>query len=207
MTFTSRDEYLSIQGAREAYSEARRAYRAFGEENNIQLVEDDFKHWLTPKIRSAIYAFFMEHLGVSGDPTEEEVEIISEEELVVTPTGQISTWLDSENVFSMNKKEAESLLASLERARRDIASHLPRVRMKAKEISGYEAPVRDGGDPLFNGRYERDGYSVERYAIRGEGDYLILLLFVPEGPREKYPAIGLPASERESRGGRSWWRD
>ena len=34
----------------------------------IQLVEDDYRHWLTPKIRLAIYSFFMKHLGISGDP-------------------------------------------------------------------------------------------------------------------------------------------
>ena len=34
---------------------------------------------------------------------------------------------------------------------------------------------------VFRGRYQRDGYSVEMYALHGEGNYVIpLLLFVPE---------------------------
>jgi len=180
MTFTTRDEYLSIQGAREAFQEIRRAYGALGEEGNAALVEDDYKHWMTPRIRSAIYAFLMNHLGVPGDPTEEAVEILPKEELKVTPTGQISTFLKSETVFSVNRTEALRLLESLESSRTNIDTHLNRVRSRAKELSGYSLPGSYSPEPFFNGRYQRESYSVGRYAIRGEGDYVIpLLLFVP----------------------------
>ncbi len=180
MTFTTRDEYLSIQGAREAYQEIRKAYRALGMEKNVALVEDDYKHWMTPTIRSAIYAFLMKHLGVPGSPTEEKVEILSKEELKVTPTGQISTFVKGESVFSVNRKEAERLLEKLEEARRNVDVNLERVRIKAKELSGYAAPEGDSTEAFFNGRYQREGYSVGKYAIRGEGNYMIpLVLFVP----------------------------
>ena len=59
LTFTSRDEYLSMQGARDAFQEAKNVYEAMGSGNNLELVEDDSKHWLTPKIRKAIYSFFI----------------------------------------------------------------------------------------------------------------------------------------------------
>ncbi len=41
------------------------------------MIEDDSKHWMTPKIRLAIYEFFMKHFNISGDPSEEEAEILS----------------------------------------------------------------------------------------------------------------------------------
>ena len=190
MTFTSRDQYLSIQGAREAYREVKKAYKAFGKEDHIQFVEDDYKHWLTPKIRLAIYTFFMKHLDVTGDPAEEEVEILSKDELQVTPTGQISTWLNAENVQSMNAKETEALLRNLDQSRKDIPAHLGKVKTKAIDLSGYIAPEYNDGAPFFNGRYQRDGYSVGKFAIRGEGDYVIpILLFVPNLNKAKYPAI------------------
>jgi len=180
MTFTTRDEYLSIQGAREAYREIRKAYKAFGREENVALIEDDSKHWMTPPIRSAIYAFLMRHLEVPGDPAEEKVEILSREELKVTPTGQISTFLQGESVFSVNKKETERLLENLEASRKNIDIHLDQVRNKAKGLSGYAMPESDSAEAFFNGRYQREGYSVGKYAIRGEGNYVIpLLLFVP----------------------------
>jgi dienelactone hydrolase len=190
MTFTSRDQYLSIQGARVAYLEAKEVYKIFEKEDNIQFVEDDYKHWLTPKIRLAIYSFFMKHLGVNGDPSEVEIKLLSEEELQVTPTGQISTWLKAENVQSINAKETEILLTNLNQSREDISAHLGKVKVKAKELSGFIQPTFSNGNPFFNGRYQRDGYSVGKYAIEGEGKYVIpLLLFVPDLIKGKYPAI------------------
>lgn len=190
MTFTSRDEYLSIQGARESYQEARKAYVAFGKEENIQLVQDDYKHWLTPKIRLAIYKFFMDQLNVKGDPAEEEVVILPPEELKVTPTGNAITWLGGENVQSINARETEPLLRRLEQSRKNIPSHLEKIVAEAKKISGYIAPEYSSGEPFFNGRYQRGDYSVGRYAIRGEGDYVIpILLFVPNTDQSRYSAL------------------
>jgi hypothetical protein len=181
---------LTIHGARNSYQEARKVYKTFGQESLIQFVEDDYKHWLTPKIRLAIYSFFMEHLNVIGDPAEEDVEFLSADELQVTPTGQISTWLKAENVQSINAKETKVLLDNLEESRQDIPNHLEKVRTDAIRLSGFINPAVSDGAPFFNGRYQRDGYSVGKYAIKGEGDYVIpLLLFVPVLDKNRYPAI------------------
>jgi cephalosporin-C deacetylase-like acetyl esterase len=190
MTFTSRDEYLTIQGAHEAFSEAKRVYKAFGLENNLEMVEDDSKHWMTPKIRLAMYSFFMKHFNISGDPSEEEAEILSPEELKVTPTGQISTSFGGDMIFDVNKKETEKLMDNLEKSRKDIEKHLSDVKLKAKEISGFIAPVNAEKNPFLNGRYQREGYSVAKYAIMGEGYYAIpILLFVPNDNTVKHPAL------------------
>jgi len=190
MTFTSRDEYLSIQGAREAYTEIKKAYKAFEKEDYLEFVEDNYKHWMTPKIRSAIYTFFMKHLDIPGNPDEEAIDLLTQEELRVTPTGQISTYLDAESVFSMNKKETEVLIKELEQSRKDVQEHLGRIKTKAIELSGYISPEANMDEPFFNGGYQREGYTVGKYAIRGEGNYVIpLLLFVPDDQKERYPAL------------------
>jgi len=190
MTFVSRDEYLCLQGAREAYAEARKIYDVFDKKENLQLVEDDSKHWLTPKIRLAIYTFFMKHFNLPGDPSEQDVALLTAEELKVTPTGQIATSLGGNMVFDVNKKETEKLIENLLTARKDIEKHLNGVTQKAKEISGYVPPVSNGKEPFINGRYQRQGYSVGKYALDGEGDYPIpILLFVPDDAIEKHPAI------------------
>ena len=190
MTFVSRDEYLCLQGAREAYNEAKMVYEMFGQTDNLAMVEDDSKHWMTPKIRLAIYAFFMKHFNISGDPAEEEAEILSEEELTVTPTGQISTFLGGDMVFDINKKETERLIENLEKSRQDIEKHLNKVQIKAKEISGFVSPDDNASEPFINGRYQRKGYSVGKYAIQGEGDYANpILLFVPNDNLEKHSAL------------------
>ncbi|MDX9883599.1 MAG: alpha/beta hydrolase family protein [Prolixibacteraceae bacterium] len=190
MTFTSRDQYLSLQGAREALWEAQKAYRVFGKEENIELVEDDYIHWLTPKLRLAIYRFFMHHFQLSGDPAEEDVKLLSNEELQVSETGQISTSLNSKMIFDANRDETAKLLHNLEESRKNINHHLNTVLPKAKFISGYKAPSGEVIEPFINGRYQRDGYVVEKYAVRGEGYYAIpMLLFVPDNCTEKRPAV------------------
>jgi cephalosporin-C deacetylase-like acetyl esterase len=190
MTFVSRDQYLSIQGARESYREAKKAYDAFGLEQNLELIEDDFEHWMTPKIRSGIYSFFMKHFELTGDPAEKDVSIIPAGELVVTATGQISNSLGGDMVFDVNKRETEKLISELERSRNDLDRHLDLVREKARQLSGFTGTRDRTSEPFLNGRYRGDGYTVAKYAIRGEGDHVIpLLLFVPDGREEKHPAL------------------
>ena len=141
MTFTSRDEYLTMQSQQAAYSEAMAAYRAFGNEDNLKVSEDDSKHWMTPKIRYDMYSFFMKHFNLSGDPSELEAEIIPAEELKVTPTGQILTSYGGDMIFDVNKKDGEKLIEDLERSRKDIDEHINLVKVRAKEISGFIDPA------------------------------------------------------------------
>ena len=189
-TFTSRDEYLCLQGAREAFAEAKEAYKAFDHPDNLQMEEDDSKHWLTPKIREAIYGFFMKHLDVPGDAMESEVEILSMEDLKVTRTGQISNSLGGEMVIDVLRRDVQKLVDKLDASRKNIDEHLKEVAEKAKVISGYQRPAENAKKPFINGRYQRDGYSVGKYALEGEHDYVIpLLQFMPADDAVKHPAI------------------
>ncbi|MCK4818526.1 xylan esterase, partial [bacterium] len=188
MVCTTRDQYISIQGVHDVYRETMRAYKAFGAEENLQFTEDDTTHAFTKKNDEAIYAFFQKHLNLPVYPTEEEVEVLTPEELTVTPTGQISTYLNGKFIFDINKMESEKLVEKIEKSRKNIIGHLDKVKIKAKELSGYAAPD-DKSEPFFQGRYQRDGYSVGMYAIKGEGDYVVpMLLFIPKG-YEKSPAV------------------
>ena len=190
LTFVSRDEYLSLQGAREAFREALNAYEALGVKDNLELVEDDSKHWMTPKIRTAIYGFFMKHFNLKGSPEEEPVEILSSGELTVTPTGQISTSYGGKMIFDVNRDEAEKHIENLKKARKDPTSHLKSVQVRAKEISGFIQPVDIDTDPFINGRYRRDGYHIEKLALKGEGDYIIpFLLFIPHDDKVRHDCI------------------
>ena len=190
MTFTSRDEYLCLQGARDALREAKKVYSAFGKEDNIELLEDDYKHWMTPKIRLAMYAFFQKHFNMPGNAAEEKTDLPTVEELTVTPTGQIATHKGGKMIFDLNKIESEKLIENLEQSRKNIAEHLNKVKIKAKEISGYVTPSRDKEGPFINGKYQRDGYTVQLDAIAGESEeYAIpILLFKPDD-NLKHPTI------------------
>ena len=98
----------------------------------------------------------------------------------VTSTGQVSTSVGGETVFSMNKKETEKLLSKLEDSRKNIEAHLINVIERAEERSGYLSPECNS-ERVFCGRYQRSGYCIEMYVLKGEGNYVIpLLLFIPD---------------------------
>jgi len=190
MAFTTRDENMAFQGARDALWEAKKVYTAFGRENNLQLVEDDAKHALTPKIRLAIYAFFQKHFNIPGNPAEEKTDLPTVKELTVTPTGQVATSKGGKMIFDLNKTESEKLIKNLEQSRKNMVSHLKKVKIEAKQISGYMIPSTDKDGPFINGRYQRSGYTVQLDAIAGESEeYAIpILLFKPDD-NLKHPAI------------------
>ena len=180
MITTTRDMF-SIQGAREARDEVARAFRAFERERNFLMVEDDAPHASTVRNREALYAFFRTALDLPGPSADEPVEIMPFEELNVTPTGQLATSLGGETVFSLNRADARTRLAELERLRSTPETRRGAVLADAATLAGYRAPG-PGAEAVFTGRWPRDGYSVEMFFIQGEGNYVVpFLVFVPGG--------------------------
>ena len=181
---TTRD-FFSIQGARETYAEAKGIYRLLGKPNNLQMTEDDFEHGYTKKNREAMYAFFQKFLKLPGSPAEEKVEFLTSKELQKTSSGQLSTSLGGETVFSLNRKDAEKLINKLQTSRKNEAFHISGIVKAAKTLSGYHEPTKPN-EPVFTGRYQRDGYDIEKYFVKGEGDYVIpYLLMVPDNTNNK----------------------
>jgi len=184
---TTRD-YFSIQGSRETYQEVKKSYQAKGFEANFVMAEDDYTHGYTQKTREATYAFFQKHLNLPGSSADEELELLSPEELQVTDTGQISTSLGGETVFSINRSESEKLLHNLEESRKNLTKHLQAVKGMAKELSGYVRPDQTS-QVVFTGRYQREGYSVEKYMLEGEGECVIPLLLMLPDEGANHPAV------------------
>ncbi len=58
---------------------------------------------------------FRHTLDNPGDSTDHQYDRLSEEELSVTATGQVSTAMNGESVFSLNKKIAEQKMQALEK--------------------------------------------------------------------------------------------
>jgi len=178
---TTRD-FFSIQGARETEREVTRAFELLGSPENYRRVEDDYGHGFTRKNNEATYAFFQKHLDLPGDPTEHTYPYLSKEELTVTETGQVTTSLDCETAFSLNQREADSMLQSLALSRRSLESHLPEILKESRRLSGFQSMTSLHAEPVFRGQYQRSGYRVEKWGLRGEGDYILpTLVFVPDG--------------------------
>jgi hypothetical protein len=181
---TTRD-FFSIQGTRETYSEVKRIYELLGKPDNFEITEDDFGHGYTKKNREVMYAFFQKYLQLPGSSAEEEVEFPTAQELQKTFTGQLSTSLGGETVFSLNRKEAEKFITELQVSRGDLTRHLSGILNSAKNLSGYKEPT-EISEPVFCGRFQREGYVIEKYFVKGEGNYVIpYLLMIPDKPNNK----------------------
>lgn len=177
---TTTQDIFSIQGARDVFNEAQKAYAALGAPENLKMVEDDAGHASTKKNREALHTFFQKFLNNPGNPKDEEVEIFEKEELFVTPTGQVQTFLKGETLFSLNEKESDKVLVKLKSQRENYPDFLTGVKDKAIMLTGYKEPSHPK-EYIFSGRIRRDGYSIEKYLIKGSGDYYIPLLYmIPE---------------------------
>ncbi len=193
---TTRD-FFSIQGARESYREAMRAYEAFGKGENLLMSEDDYEHGFTSKNNEATCAFFQKYLDMPGDPTVEKIPAIPREELQVTPSGQVSTSYNGETVFSINEKESSELMGKLEISRMETDRHLLKVKKEAAVLAGYDDQKGDIGS-VFRGAYQRNGYKVEMYLLIGNGNYAIpVLIFVPDQAGKKPVVIYLDPAGKE----------
>ncbi len=174
------EDFFSIQGARESARELSKMYDALGRSDYFGMVEDGGEHTSTKSNREAMYAFFQEHLDHPGNPKDEEVDILGDDEIQVTPTGQLVTSLGGETIFTLNRKRAEKQISNLQAARTHPDRHFPSSVRVAKKLSGYRDPS-GVNESIFTGRIQRDGYVIEKYFMPGEGDYVIpYLLFLPE---------------------------
>lgn len=206
---TTTNDFFSNQGARETLAEASLIYQAYGKPENLSMVEDFGGHTSTRKNSEAIYVFFQEHLNNPGSPIEDEkLDMPTREELRVTETGNVITALGSETVFSLNKKDGILLHDRLVASRVNAEIHLSDAVASARELSGYREPS-SVDDPIFSGLIPMDGYTIERYILKGEGDYPIpYLLMVPDAPNGRgiiYLHPDGKSAEAEAGGEMEWF--
>ena len=174
MVTTTRDIF-SIQGSRDVFKEAQKAYIALGAPDNLLMVEDDAGHASTQKNRETKYAFFQKFLNNPGNPNDEEVEIFDEKDLWVTTTGQLQTSLKGETLFSLNEQYSAGLLEKLQSERQNNPDFYKNIAQIAKKLSGYIEPVLSK-DYIFSGRFWREDCSIEKYLIKASGNYYIPVL-------------------------------
>ncbi len=182
MMITTTRDFFSIQGARESYAEAGRMYQALGAKDKLIMVEDDTVHRSTRKNREAMYAFFQQYLENPGSPDDLEVEVLPQEELWVTETGQIVSSLKGESVFSLNRSEVQDQMELLKEGRANYVKHLEKLNSTVARLSGFNYPDKFG-DAVFSGRYVNQEYQLEKYLLEGSGDYVLpVVLLKPNVP-------------------------
>jgi len=131
----------------------------------------------------AAYEWFGRLLkDIDDKEPEPQIEMASPEELRCTSTGQVSTSLGGETVFTLNQKRLERLKAN----RRTPPRELPR---KAQGLIRYDPPSTSLQVRQY-GTVSRYGYHIEKLIYESESGITIpSVLFVPEGGEDKKPTV------------------
>ncbi len=168
-------DFFPIAGARETFVEAAKVYSAIGAKEKLAMFEADDGHGYNKTRRLAAYEWFGRWLkGVEDKDPEPQIEMATPEELRCAPTGQVSTSLGGESVFTLNQKRLERLKAN----RRTQPVELPG---KAQELIHYE-PSSTSLQVRPYGTIPRSGYHIEKLTYESEpGITIPSLLFVPDG--------------------------
>ncbi|HBU44781.1 MAG TPA: xylan esterase [Porphyromonadaceae bacterium] len=184
---TTTHDFFSQQGARETFEEAKKSYNALGAAENIQFAEDMGKHQSTKKNREAVNAFFMKFLNLPGDPTDREVNLFREEELWVTPTGQVAGSLKGSTVFELNRRY------------HSVKNSPPSsVKDKIKETAGIHFE-RKLTAAVFTGKFSTGAVEIEKYFLENnKNDYALPVYVIKKtGQEEKNVVVWNHPSGKE----------
>ena len=181
------NDIFNIDGTRETVQEAMLAYLALGGGENLTLVEDIAGHQSTTQNNETIYAFFQKHLNNPGSSKTEQVEMPGRGEMQVTATGQVGSSFDGVTVAGLSRREGDQLFANLAAEAREGRLTAARIIAAAKRQSGFRPPASEDR-PVLTGSARRDGYVIQRYFVKGEGDYPIPYVSI-EGDQPNGKAI------------------
>lgn len=139
------NDMFPFEGARHTYEESRRIYGIYRSEDNLQWITGPGGHGNLGPISPAILGFFLHHLKgtPAGDApfTAERPQRV--EDLLVTPTGQVSTSIGGETIASIVRTHATNL-PSKPASPQDI-----RVLTGAAAIPGSNVQSRGGRKPAI----------------------------------------------------------
>lgn len=178
-------DFFPVAGARETFEECRRIYTILGVPQRVALSVAPGGHGYDKVQREATYAWVNKWFQTGESDEEPAIEVEDEKDLLCTDTGQVSTSLGGETVFTLNRSYAESVrrpAPTLDSAA-DVEAWQAEVREKLVRMTGYE-PVAHQLVVAHGEVTERGEVSVERLEYETEAGITIpALLFRPQESR------------------------
>jgi cephalosporin-C deacetylase-like acetyl esterase len=185
-------DFFSISGARESFHEASRIYALMGAPDKLKMSESDNTHGYRLPRRLAAYNWLSLWLkGQEDHSPEQEVQLEPDEALRCTGSGQVSTSLGGETVFSLNLKRVEQNephpgpISTAQAA----AANRDEMARRVQELTAFERPSADPRVQPF-GTVRANGYTLEKMIYETEpGITVPALLFIPDRGAAKKPAV------------------
>ncbi|WP_313002261.1 acetylxylan esterase [Brevundimonas sp.] len=167
---STHDDSFPLGGAEAAYEDARRFYRLFGAEDQVQWIVGPGGHGALAPVAPQIIGFFLKTLNGDEAPVVmNEVRIPAPEDLLVTNTGQVSTAFEAQTVQTLSRQRADRLRPPAlpaggtgPEARAELAR---RIRDVARVTA---APGASAPRVAFFQRDQRQGYRIDALRISSE---------------------------------------
>ncbi len=173
-------DFFSIAGTRATFAEASAVYERAGSAGRLELFEADDGHGYTQPRREAFYRWLSKWVrGAEDTAPEIPVTSESEESLRCTRTGQVADSLQSETVYSLNRKRVP------------VRPTLPKEQLleRVRTRIAYAAPH----GPLHIAKFgvqQRTGYRIAKLTYETEPGILIpALLFLPSTAHPGKPPV------------------
>jgi cephalosporin-C deacetylase-like acetyl esterase len=183
-------DFFDIGGVWNSVRYAKRLYTRMGFAERIDLMENDAEHNYNQLQRQSVVRWMARWLLKKDEPiTEPEIKLLSDEEALCAPGGQVMKIEGARSTYDLNR-DYEKQLAERRKnlwAAKDHAELLQKVRQIAgiRKLAELPAPQVDS-----SGSVERDGYSIMKGAITPEqGIHLPVLMFIPAAPVNKHDVL------------------
>lgn len=182
------EDFFPIAGSRKTFDEAKRIWGLFGAEQRIATSYDGGPHGTTKKQREAIYAWMKRWLQDRPGPVEAEPQFQTEyeEDMLCTPTGQVSTSLGGETASTLNVSRFSTIVPQ---------RPVPQIREKILGLTRYEPgtlPLAATVIEPLQPRRKAVIYIGERAdADRLAGLGYTVLMLQPEAPADRVTWLGL----------------
>jgi cephalosporin-C deacetylase-like acetyl esterase len=191
-------DFFPIAGAKRTYDEAKRFYSLYNAADQIQLIAAPGGHCNLKAVSSQVLTFLTTHLKGPDAPIPvfEQLRPKNADALIVMPTGQVSTSINSQTAEGFARSAHEitghhpTVIESLEQ----LATHSKQVQADIRQYTGVstlptKAPSVTTGSPQ-----QHDGYSSNYISLETEpGITLNSVLTTPNGndvyPTETWPAL------------------
>jgi dienelactone hydrolase len=192
------EDFFPIAGSRKTFQESQRIYSLLGAGEKISTSYDSGPHGTTQRQREAIYAWMNRWLkGQNGEISAEPAfQTEYEEELICTPTGQLSTSLGGETVSTLNMGRFSKLAPPrpVLIGKQDLDRFQAKLRSEIVRLTRYEAAQGPLQAKVLD-ETERKGYRLTHLTYQAGPHRMVTALLV-EPPHKAHRNSILYVDER-----------
>lgn len=183
-------DYVPIEGTWESFRQAKRVYTVFGHPERVALLETNDKHGFSKRMREGVVRFMLRwlqgrHMEVFED---DDVPILSDEQLQVTPHGQVLWLANARSVFDLYTE-----------TERDLATQRPPLTAKVvRDSTGIRPLAQLPAPKVENVPAEHDNQAAipSKLIIRPEPGIVLPALHWADG--ERHPILIAPGDGMNS---------